>query len=171
MLRKSLFLCFLAAAACGTPDYSVGTEKFRAKMAVNDAARSAGLPILVDAIGVSSPNSAGGVNFRVGYTNLSDKPIKYIRDTGRAFNAVGDTVRGDIRGSTTSSSTYTGPLKPNGSTGLLSAENAWYNSSIRCARLIRIEITYMDNTTRTFSSPSSIQPLLRPGVKDSCSVN
>lgn len=170
MLRKSLFLCFLVAAACSAPDNSVAIAKYKAKKEVNAAARSAGLPILVDNIDVSRPDSAGGVDFMVRYTNLSDKPIKYIRTTGQAFNAVGDTVRGEISGSANVLSTYTGPLKPNASASDGSG-NAWYNNSIRCARLIRIEITYMDNTTRTFSSPSSIQPLLRPGVKNSCSVN
>ena len=162
MLKKTLLLCFLFAAACGPSPSQV------ASMQYNEAARSAGLPIVIDKIGVSRPNSAGGVNFQYGATNLSEKTIKYLTFTGTPYNAVGDRVRGEIRRSSSFRCKDTGPYAPNVSIGSRRCENAWYNHTIRCVNLTSVKITYMDNTTQTFSSPSSIQPLLRPSVSNSC---
>ncbi len=167
MFKKSLLLCFLFAAACG-PSGPSPTQV--ANTQYNAAARSAGLPIVIDRIGVSRPNSAGGVDFRVAVTNTSDKTIKYLEINAVAYNAVGDRVRGQIRRTSTRTVIGTGPYRPGMSIGNKILENAWYNHTVRCAIMTRVKITYMDNTTRTFSSLSSIQPLLRPGVTNSCRV-
>ena len=132
MFKKSLLLCFLFAAACG-PSAVVNTGPSASQIAwqqYNEAARAAGLPIVIDFIGVSWPNSAGGVNFVPAYTNTSDKTIKYITAVAQAYNGVGDTVRGQIRRSSNHTTRYTGPLRPDAKTSVLTAENAWYNSSI-----------------------------------------
>jgi hypothetical protein len=164
MFKRSLLLCFLFAAACSPSTTQMAITQY------NEAARSAGLPIVIDRIGVSQPNSAGGVDFRFAVTNTSDKTIKYLEITGVAYNAVGDTVRGEIRRTSTRRVTSTGPYGPSMSTGGRILENAWYNNTVSCAIVTKVEITYMDNTTLTFSSLSSIQPLLRPGVTNSCRV-
>lgn len=164
MFKKSLLLCFLFAAACGPSATQVATVEY------NEAAQSAGLPIVIDRIGASSPNSAGGVDFQFGATNLSEKTIKYLELTGTAYNAVGDRVSGEISRLSTRRVTDTGPYAPNVSTGIRILENAWYNHTVRCVEVSRVKITYMDNTTRIFSSPSSIQALLRPGVSNTCRV-
>lgn len=164
MLNKTLLLCFLFVAACGPSVSDLRTQE------ANEAARSAGLPILLDRIGVSRPNSVGGVNFRYGATNLSGKTIKYLTFTGTPYNAVGDRVRGEIRRSSSFRCRDTGPYVPNVSTGRRSCENAWYNHTIRCVNLTRVKITYTDNSSRIFSSQSSIQRLLRSGVSNSCRV-
>ena len=162
MLKKTLLLCLLFVAACGPSPSQV------AFMQYNEAARSAGLPIVIDKIGVSRPNSAGGVDFQYGATNLSEKTIKYLTFTGTPYNAVGDRVRGEIRRSSSFSCKDTGPYASNLSTGNRRCENAWYNHTIQCVKVTRVKITYMDNTTRNFTSPSSIQQLLRPSVSNSC---
>ncbi len=149
--------------ACGEiPNYNLAYEN----------ARAAGLPLVITNISVSYPNSAGGVDLYFVGKNTSNKTIKYINFNVIAYNAVGDQVRGTIRGSSMRSLKKTGPIAPNQftSTSTASWANAWYNYSIRCARVSRVKITYMDGTAKTYSSHASINQLLTPGVSNSCAV-
>ena len=164
MLKKAVAMIALLVAGCGpSPSYV-------AKMEYNREAQKAGLPIIIDNISVSSPNSAGGIDLDVDVTNTSSKTIKYLSITAQAYNAVGDAVRGDISRSSFFKGLDTGPYAPNETTASGTWSNAWYGYSIRCARVTRIKITYMDNSIRSFPNTSSIAKLLRPGVSNSCSV-
>lgn len=136
---------------------------------------SQGAPLLIFRAEPSDPNSVGGVDVRLGIANLSNKTIKYFRATVVSYNAVGDRVTGDIRGRSSARIYSTGPyagydgvndpaLRP------LRWDTVWYNSSIRCIEITRVSIEYMDGTTRTFSTPSSIASLMHPSVSNSCRV-
>lgn len=164
MRRMSIFFSLLFLAACSPPAGQLADAQY------NEVARSAGLPILIDRIAVSTPNSAGGVDARYSVTNLSSKTIKYIDLTVQAFNAVGDPVAGEIRRSSQREIRDTGPYAPNQSTGPRKLDNAWYNHTIRCARITRLVVTYMDNSIRTFPNVSAVETILRPGVSNSCRV-
>lgn len=105
--------------------------------------------IRIKGVTTSSPNSAGGVDLNVKWTNMSDKTIKYITFTAYPVNAVGDVVYSDInryalgkfRGQ------ETGPIeKGQGNKAGWVFENAWYNNTIIKANLTQIDIEYMDGT-------------------------
>ena len=165
MLRTLLILSIVALTACGNSD------QYEANLKYAEDAKKAGTPILIDNIGPSRPNSAGGVDVEIGITNISDKTIKYISYTVKPHNAVGDVVRGDISRNSLERLQETGPI----ASGKRSNRgtywgNVWYNYSIKCIKLTRVHITYMDKSSRTFTSSASIQKMLRPGVKNSCGV-
>ena len=132
-----------------------------------DAARASGQPLVITHVITSQPNSAGGVDARIDAINTSNKTAKYLDYTLRAYNAVGDPVRGEIRRSNTASVRETGPIEPGGKTTPSVWSNQWYNHSIRCARLSKVTVTFMDNSSRTFTG-QSINDLLAPGAYQPC---
>jgi hypothetical protein len=102
------------------------------------------LPIIVKAR-AHSPNSAGGVNFSVQWKNVSNKTFKYIVFTVLPYNAVGDVQRCSIRNNAEFKGEETGPYEPGSvSQNGTAWANAWYNYSIKCVKLKKVEITYMD---------------------------
>lgn len=122
-----------------------------AKKTAQDKAREL---IRLFKLSVGSPNSAGGVSLFIGYTNMSDKVIKYCTFTVEPYNKVGDEVECDIRGYSTYRARDDGPhAKGEGISGDYSWywENAWYNWSISEVRCSYIYIEYMDGTTESLS--------------------
>ncbi len=99
---------------------------------------------------LSSPNSAGGVDAIVYYTNKSKKTIKYLTWEGCAINAVGDMVACDIRNTYYFRGKDTGPVKP-GKTSGGNWDCAWYNWTAKKLKLNQIDIEYMDGTTETIT--------------------
>lgn len=101
----------------------------------------------------STPNSAGGVDLNIHWTNMSDKTIKYIVFTVNAYNAVDDIVYSDIGYSKSAVRVQeTGPIKKgDGNKSGYLWSNTWYNSTISYAKIKEIEIEYMDGTTCTLS--------------------
>lgn len=101
------------------------------------------------------PNSAGGVDLHISFTNKSDKTIKYIHFSVTPYNAVGDAMRCDIRNYSSFTGYLTGPLEP-GYEGysrhgnFISTEvwgEAWYNYSIKSVELDSVRIEYTDGST------------------------
>lgn len=136
---------------------------------VYELARSRGLPIVIDRITVSSPNSVGGVDLYINATNVSGRTIKYLVYNARAYNAVGDPVVGEISRSSITKVRETGPIPPNGRSSPYGVwSNSWYNHSIRCARITRVEVIFMDGGRMAFSSEGQIKKLLRPDVSNFC---
>jgi len=165
MRRTFSILSAIALTACGT------SAEYEANLKYAEDAKKAGTPILIDNIDPSYPNSAGGVDVEIDITNISDKTIKYISYTVEPYNAVGDVVRGEISRKSLKRIRETGPIASGERTSRGSIwENVWYNHSIRCIKITRVNITYMDESSRSFTSAVSIQKMLRPGVKNSCVV-
>lgn len=78
-----LVIPFLVACAAGPTG---------AQRADVQKAKEAGIPITVTAIAQSRPNSAGGVDASLNFTNISDRTFKYVRFNVASFNGVGDRV-------------------------------------------------------------------------------
>lgn len=97
------------------------------------------------------PNSAGGVDLSLSVENTSEKIIKYITITFRAYNAVGDRVNCQIRRSSRFIGQITGPIEPT-SQRYPNWTNAWYNYSIEYADITDISIEYMDGTIFNLSA-------------------
>ena len=95
---------------------------------------------------MSGPNSAGGVSVKFSFKNLTEKTIKYAHFWFTPYNAVNDGAPCSIKGKATDGVRYTGPLAPGEMSFGNIWENAWYNSTIRNVRLIKVYIEYMDGT-------------------------
>jgi len=105
-----------------------------------------GQKILIRDLRVYSPNSADGVDFSISYGYFDNtKNIKYIYFTVVPYNAVGDIQTCQITGKSTAIGKVTGPIS---SEEYLSVrwETMWYNSTITCVKLIKVEVQYMDGT-------------------------
>lgn len=114
--------------------------------------------IKINHIGVSEPNSADGVDWRVSFDNLSSKTIKYITFSAQAFNPVGDAVSDDITGRSIRRCELTGPIEAKRLRAGATWECVWYNKTISTSRLTSIEIEYMDGSS-LYISQEDLQKL------------
>jgi hypothetical protein len=137
-----------------------------------------GIPILIEFAYPSAPNSAGGVDVRIDFVNTSSKTFKYVLFTAIPYNKVGDVVQSAVGGKTSASLETVGPYNP----GQKNYEpdpwlggryshwpNVWYNNTISCIEITKVELTYMDGSTVSFDGPS-IKKLLAESIKNSCAV-
>lgn len=99
---------------------------------------------------LNSPNSAGGCDYILYYTNTSQKTIKYLIWEGHVYNAVNDRVSCEIRRTSYANGRDTGPVAPGQQGGGL-WDCITYNFSARELKLSSITIQYMDNSTITIS--------------------
>ena len=113
-------------------------------------AKKRDLPIYINQILVSEPNSADGVTFYLSWKNISGKELKYVVFKVEPYNAVNDIVSCEITGNTTCRGAITGPIKIDEFCRMGCWENAWYNNTIKYIKVIGIEVTFMDNTLRTY---------------------
>lgn len=106
--------------------------------------------IAVNDLRLYSPNSAGGCDVHLEFTNMSQKEIKYLDWTANIYNAVNDKVACSIRGTYTFSGRVTGPLAYK---QIFEGnwENTIYNYSAESVRFTKVVITYMDGTKKTLS--------------------
>lgn len=101
--------------------------------------------IKINKFSISRPNSAGGVNVYLTCTNLSEKPIKYIRFWLIFENNVHDLVFCDIRDNHYPGCEIVGPInKLKSDSGYW--ENVIYNYSTRHAWISELNILYMDGS-------------------------
>lgn len=110
--------------------------------------------IRVTRLSFSKPNSAGGVDLYIGYTNLSQKVIKYVTFTVTPYNAVGDVVHSQIGYKSTINAKDTGPRAYGEGLSAHSSwhwDCAWYSWQIDSLQLSKIYIEYMDGSTCTLT--------------------
>ncbi len=109
-------------------------------------------------VSLKEPNSAGGCDLYVYYTNKSTKTIKYFRFFALFYNRVNDLVRCDVRKDFSISGKETGPIET-----MKNGGGKWecviYNQSASKAELNSIDIDYMDGSTESIKS-SDINLLL-----------
>lgn len=105
----------------------------------------------ISELNISNINSAGGVSFKVSvdYAN-SKKIIKYIYININPYNAVGDIVQDRISRSSLFKGSITGPIEASTEMKSYTFENAWYDHTIRCLKIERIEIIYMDGSNEIY---------------------
>ncbi len=118
---------------------------------------SADRPINVSFIRASTPNSVGGVDINIYWTNTSDKIVKYASFNVEAYNEVGDPVMCTVRRESVRGLLHTGPTDPGhprgilGTSGVSSWENILYNHSVYMFRLVEIRVEYMDGEVITIN--------------------
>ena len=107
--------------------------------------------IRIDGVWTSEPDFLGGVKLYINFTNMSENTIKYITFGIQLYNAVGDIVKCQLTGSIpgdTYGCHYTGPCeKGDGLSGTDVYYGKYYNSSIDHAKLVSVDIEYMDGST------------------------
>lgn len=94
---------------------------------------------------IGEPNSAGGNDVKISFRNDSNNDIKYVTFLTEAINAVGDVVPCTLRGNSITRLQATGPYAKNTIQNLY-WENVWYNNSVKSARIVGIEIEFINGT-------------------------
>lgn len=110
--------------------------------------------IHIKSVSTSKPNSVGGVDLEINWTNMSEKTIKYITFTAYPINAVEDIVYCSIRPQYYGQfkGQETGPInKGEGSKADYVFANAWYNNTIVKAIIMQVDIEYMDGSNVSLS--------------------
>jgi hypothetical protein len=123
--------------------------------------------ILILGAGPGGPNAVSGVDVYIGFESLDERRVvKYAYFTTTPFNAVGDSVNCSVTHRSTARLKATGPIQGTDGPRLLTWENTWYNPSITCVRLDRIEIEYMDGSR--FTLVRDLPKVLLNGYENSC---
>lgn len=95
----------------------------------------------------STPNSAGGVDLNIVWTNKGET-IKYAIFSVSAYNAVDDKVYCTIRDISTVRAQVTGPIDKGQTNGYGSYWSCmWYNWSVKKIKIDKIELEYMNGET------------------------
>lgn len=105
----------------------------------------AGMPIEIEYLYTSEPNSAGGADLTFRVKNIAPKTIKYISVTGYPINAVKDKCYCTIRRYSQVTRKGVGPIEE-GETAEYNWENVWYNHTIDKYIPTSINIQYMNGT-------------------------
>jgi hypothetical protein len=116
-------------------------------------AQALGVPVVIHHLSVGAPNYANGMPVNIGFSNASDKPIKYFDFEVEPFNQYGDPQVSEIGNQSLANFRFDSVLvQPNQLVGreLLgypSWENVWYNRAIYCVKIKKLTVTYIDNET------------------------
>lgn len=118
---------------------------------LNQEGRKAAEILTIQHSTLYAPNSAGGCDYSLGFTNMSNKTIKYLYWYGSIYNAVNDKVDCSIRGTYFFSGKCTGPYAPSDY-----CEANWdtiiYNWSAKEIKFSKITVMYMDGTSVSLSA-------------------
>ncbi|MCJ2530704.1 MAG: hypothetical protein LN413_00080 [Candidatus Thermoplasmatota archaeon] len=129
--------------------------------------RERGTPIFIYQLSSSKPNSVGGVGPHVRFINSSDKTYKYVDLTAVPYNDVHDAVRSSIGNKSNATVRNTGPFRPDDKGGGWWGAT-WYNWSITCVQLERVEITFMDGSEFVADGSEKVAELFKPGLSNDC---
>jgi len=131
-----------------------------------------GVTYYVEAFGIYTVNSAGGVEPAVTLRNADSKsPIKYARIAMQLYDRVGKVQHSAIGDSSaTQWLRFTGPLSAEDKPAEIRWEPAWYNHSGWCIVITALQLEFLDGRRRSFSGKAVLEAL-KPGLGNSCSVN
>jgi hypothetical protein len=60
----------------------------------------------------------------------------------------------------------TGPIKANEEIKVISFENAWYNPTISCVKLVKVQLIYMDGSSYTYVN--ELAKIINKNFANSC---
>ncbi len=131
--------------------------------------KGATTPLTVFGIISSGPNSVGGVEVSIAFANRdSVRTLKYIHFTVTPYNAVGDAVASSIGRESTQRLSVTGPIAPRSKVEERHWAPVWYNSTVTCLLLNRVDVEYMDGSK--YSYVRELPSVLSPAMRNSCAV-
>ena len=130
-------------------------------------ARRSGQDLLINNIAIDRSGYANGVSFVIKwlYTNPR-KTIKYIYFTVVPYNSVGDIQKCEITGRSAFTGQETGPINFSTYFEVSYMENAWYNPTITCIKLIKVRVEYMDGSRYTYIR--ELPKILDKNFRNSC---
>lgn len=132
--------------------------------------RKAASILRIDESRLESPNSAGGCDYHLYFTNLSSKTIKYLHWFGQVYNRVNDPAYCEIRRTASCSGYYTGPIAPENE-GWGCWDCIVYNYAADTVKLNSITIDYTDGS-HFYLSSSDIRTLTKaPRTKYKWSID
>ena len=126
----------------------------------------------VEAFGIYTVNSAGGVEPSVTLRNANQKsPIKYARVAVQLYDRVGQVQRSTIGdASPIRWLSFTGPLRFSDPPKRGHWDPVWYNHSGWCIRIIELQLEFLNGTRRSFSG-KSLELAIKPELGNSCPVD
>ena len=136
---------------------------------VASTSHSPDAPISIYAFGVDGPNAVGGVGVYVYFVNPSKTTYKYVRMWFSARNRVGDVVVSEIGRKRDAGIEEIGPFGF-GDGSSRSGDRfgpLWYNASIACVVLEKVELVALDNSSKTFDS-EAVKQLVPRGATTRC---
>ncbi|MEO1074935.1 MAG: hypothetical protein AAFX41_03090 [Bacteroidota bacterium] len=142
-------------------------EQRRQQEILNEERRNAGREFLVRALVTTSPNTADGVSAVVAFDYVGERTIKYARFWVQPFNAVGDPVQSGIGDRGLIELELTGPIREGLET--VSWDNVWYNPTITCAKLERVQLEYMDG--RDYMYINELPRVIASAFNNDCSYS
>lgn len=120
-----------------------------------------GVPISISSY-KTTVNSAGGVDVKIEFENMSDKVYKYVEFDIMPYNKVDDIVYDDL-GDSRKTIKHTGFVQPKEKLDVLTPKPIWYSYDISYIKINAVKITYSDNSVDTIGN---IQNILN--AKDNC---
>ena len=116
-------------------------------------AQALGVPVVIHHLTVGAPNYASGMPVNIGFSNASNKSIKYLDFEVEPFNQYGDPQVSEIGNKSLAKLRFSSMLvQPNQLVGgeflgYPRWENVWYNRAIYCVKIAKLTVTYIDNDT------------------------
>lgn len=108
--------------------------------------REKGMELILFSSGVRVGSADGASFFADILNNSNDKTIKYVKFHVVPFNPVGDVVSGEVEGESEKVVRAVGPIEP-GKPASFNFDNVWYNSTIDCVELRRVDVEYMNESS------------------------
>lgn len=155
------------------PYMDIGFDEAREQKKIIDdkiikTEKANGKKIIIRGAGVSEINSANGVDFSIDWAYIDNaKDIKYIEFTVTPYNNVGDLQRCNISGHSNFTGKVTGPISANDKFDNSTWGTAWYNSTISCIKLNKVEVFYLDGSKYTYVK--ELPKILESSYQNTCS--
>lgn len=134
-----------------------------------EKAKNNNVPLLVSKLYTSPPNSAGGIDVHLSYTNTATQTFKYVVFEVVPFNRVGDIAPSEIGRKITVRLNDVGPIEPGRGNSGGYWKNVWYNSTIQCVELRKLELTHMDGRIESYVG-AELSKMISSKIRNSCSV-
>jgi hypothetical protein len=125
----------------------------------------AGLPLMIGGW-FTRMNSAGGVGPVVTFVNSQPVVLKYVRFWFEPYDRVGTKLSSDLSSKVEGGVQSTGPFEPKIPRNKNEFDPVWYNRSIHCIEMTRVEVVYMDDQVRSFDRSQTDQ--MMAGFENSC---
>ena len=156
-----------------TPYMDIGFDEARSQKKIIDekilkSEKAKNKRIIIRGAGVSDINSANGVDFSIDWAYVDNtKDIKYIEFTVTPYNNVGDLQKCNISGHSNFTGKVTGPISANEKFDNSTWGTAWYNNTISCIKLNKVEVFYIDGSKYTYVK--ELPKILESNYQNTCS--
>lgn len=163
-------------------DEGDGSEAFKASLAASDRRGSKktsgqssrkeerlGKDLLVTSFGTYPPDHAGGVTVYFSFEHLdSTRTVREIAFSVTPYNREGRVEKGLNSGVSTRRLRRFGPISVYDGEREYQFENVWYNESIHCAEIDRVDVVYTDGSRKTHTN--DVGEVFAKAISNDCSI-